>query len=207
MKRYLLPLFLLVGSLFSLPASSILLTSEVSGSSTPTPISSATNDFLINGDFLITQDPSSCCSVLLGDGNNDDTEWVFDFGPDSVLLSGKTLASALLTLTLETTAGVTTDTIEIVGLGARAASEIRSLTGGFDGSITFDLLPYYSSIDILENLFDPQSGAIGMIYEDDAIVSYARLELRSIPEPTSLVLMGLGLAGIGYRRHCCKKAA
>ena len=31
-------------------------------------------------------------------------------------------------------------------------------------------------------------------------------ESESIPEPTTLALMGLGLAGIGYRRRQLKKA-
>ena len=31
--------------------------------------------------------------------------------------------------------------------------------------------------------------------------------VRKVPEPTTLALMGLSLAGIGYRRHRSKKAA
>ena len=33
------------------------------------------------------------------------------------------------------------------------------------------------------------------------------LEKRTVPEPATLTLMGLGLAGIGYRRHRSKIVA
>ncbi len=33
------------------------------------------------------------------------------------------------------------------------------------------------------------------------------VKLTQVPEPATLALMGLGLAGIGYKRHRSKKAA
>jgi len=180
-------------------SSATVIYAEASGSANPDPIIATATNSLTNGDFVITQDPLSCCSTLLGDGNNDDTAWVFDFGASADKVIGGTLASAMLTLTLQTTGGVVSDTIEIVGLGARAATEIRSLAGGFNGTITFDLLDYYSSASILTELGNPSAGQLSMIYEDDAIVSFASLSLQTVPTPASLALILIGVAGFGIR--------
>ena len=195
-----------VVTLFTMsPSSASVIYAEVSGSSAPATITEPTDgDSLHNGDFVITRHIGSATPSLLGDGVNEDTAWVFDFGPSASMLTGETLSSAMLTLALQTTGGVGSDTIEIVGLGARAASEIRSLPAGFNGSITFDLLPYYSSASILAELTNPIASQIGMIYEDDAIISYARLTLASVPVPATLPLICAGMVGWYYRR--CKVA-
>jgi len=63
------------------------------------------------------------------------------------------------------------------------------------------------SLDL--NLVDGATwGAVGSsgsvqwsTYDDAVIVGTWEIVSSSVPEPTTLVLMGLGLAGFGYRRH------
>jgi hypothetical protein len=182
-------------------ASSITISDEALGSRTPNQTPAGESASVINGDFVITQVAPSPGSPNIGDGLNDTTSWSFDFGTDTNLVNGKILFSALLTLNLQTTFGIDTDSFTLAGLDAVGPVEIRSLAVGFDGQVSLDLLDYYSSADILAQLVGGVYGQLPVIYEDDSIVSFARLELTAVPEPGILALLGIGIAGISYQRR------
>ncbi|PON14927.1 hypothetical protein C2W62_26465 [Candidatus Entotheonella serta] len=148
------------------------------GSPTPTP-ATAPNEPLRNGDFLIT--PAS--SPMAGDGIDEETTWIFDFrsAPNtSSFPTSVPLISAQLTLTLEPKEDIETDIIRIAGLGAIETSDIRDLELDEKHTIQLELIGPYRSSDILDLLTNEQSsGQIHMIYEDDAIISFAQLNLVS----------------------------
>lgn len=199
--RQILPLLLLLtlGGAASI-ASAITISDEVTGSRSPTQVAAGPGVSVINGDFTITQDAPSPGSPNIGDGLNDYTSWNFDFGTDTDLVIGHVLSSARLTLSLQTTSGIDTDSFTLAGLAAIGPIEIRSLPVGFDGQVTLDLLDYYSSADILAQLAGGTYGTLAAVYEDDSIVSLARLELTTVPEPSILASLLISMVGVGIAR-------
>jgi hypothetical protein len=131
---------------------------------------------VVNGDFLISDNNSN----IAGDGAEEDTYWVFDFTTDPGYVSfplDQPLTSALLTLTLTPKhAGVTTDVVFIEGLEHIKTPLIRRLNSSFENPriVEVELLEYYSSDEILGEL---NNGILKLRYRDDAVISFARLDL------------------------------
>jgi len=59
--------------------------------------------------------------------------------------------------------------------------------------------------EVIEDWVDDRIELFSISGHEGSDVVY--LEVHRVPEPTTFALMGLGLAGIGYRRHRSKKAA
>lgn len=176
----------------------ITISATASGSLTPP---TAEGKSVVNGDFLILRNRLAPDEIT-GDGSEEETSWTFYFDehPDFALFSPlQPLTSALLTLTLTPKdkepggiRGVTTDGfwIETLGYGG-APEEFQSLPLDETATITVELLdrvPSYTSTAILGILFSIDGlfgGRISMHYQDDAIVSFAQLELtqESFPLP------------------------
>jgi hypothetical protein len=179
---------------------SITISATASGSITPTPIR---GESVINGDFTINynrfkdlSDPANPIdknSFTTGDGVDEETSWTFFFNedPNFPLFSFQPLTSALLTLTLtpkDKDGGITTDavwieTLDIIG-GSTSFDPIQKLPLDVTSTITIELLdnfPSYTSAAILGILFSSVGGRISMHYQDDAIVSFAKLELTQEP--------------------------
>ena len=176
----------------------ITISATASGSLTPTP---AAGESVVNGDFTINynrfkdlSDPANPIdknSFTTGDGIDEETNWTFYFNEDpnfSLFSSSQPLTSALLTLTLtpkDPSDGITTDalwieTLEVIGGAAPNAPEFQSLPSNVTATIQIELLdrlPSYSSANILMILFSSVGGRISMRYQDDAIISFAQLEL------------------------------
>ncbi|MBF2025303.1 MAG: S8 family serine peptidase [Oscillatoriales cyanobacterium C42_A2020_001] len=145
------------------------------GNSTP-PTARYPNT-VTNGDFLLG---GNAIATLVGDGLDEFTTWTFDLthDPDFTDLTDTTLlASAELTLTLKTTFGIDTDGITIQGLGS-IVKPIRELEAGKTDTITIDLLDYFSP-DTVVQAIQTNGGRLSATYQDDAIVSFAQLELST----------------------------
>jgi hypothetical protein len=165
---------------------SIKITASANGSVTP-PTEDGKS--VVNGDFLIGFN-RIVPSLTTGDGVDEETSWTFFFNEDpnfSLFSSSQPLTSALLTLTLtpkDKDGGITTDavwieTLGIIGGGA-SFDPIQKLPLDVTTTITIELLdnfPGYTSPAILGILFSSVGGRISMRYQDDAIVSFAKLEL------------------------------
>ncbi len=156
----------------------ITITAEANGSMQPN--TTTFPNTVTNGDFTIS---SGGLFSPVGDGIDESTKWNFDFSSDPnfpFFSSSLPLVSANLTLVLATKHRlVSTDSVRIDGLSG-VKQQITSLPNGVVTSVTIDLLniaPDYSSGNILNALYNNASGIIPMIYQDDAIISQARLEL------------------------------
>lgn len=177
----------------------ITISATASGSLTPP---TAVGESVVNGDFLILRNRLAPDRTT-GDGSDEETSWTFYFNehPDFSLFSpSQPLTSALLTLTLTPkdeqpggVRGVTTDGFWIDSLGyAGAPDEFQSLPLDEPTTITVELLdrvPSYTSAAILGILFSIDGflgGRISMHYQDDAIVSFAQLDLTQESVPLSL---------------------
>ncbi|NES71167.1 MAG: PEP-CTERM sorting domain-containing protein, partial [Okeania sp. SIO2D1] len=186
-------------------ALAISIKATATGSSNPTPV---VGGYLQNGDFLILQN-SVIPSLPTGDGIDETTNWLFDFSNDSNLTLfpvSSPLDSALLTLTLSPSNSlITTDTTGVPGVKSIQIPSIPGIPAvGTTGTVSIELLDFgFTSTDIINSL-DPVTNTIPWLYQDDAIISFAELELtvesvESVPEPTSilgLLVTGAIAAGI-----------
>jgi hypothetical protein len=190
---------------FACSASAISVTASATGDLVPE--TAEYPNTVQNGDFTIA---GNSIATHVGDGNDEYTTWDFDFTADpnfaSFSASSDPLASAFLTLTLTPCNRlITTDVLKIEGLSLITTPIIQDLPVGQTVTIQFDLLDFYTSSAILGVFAATPNGALPMYYADDAILSYAELTLNTIPEPTTLFLLGLGLAGIAVLRRRKRK--
>jgi DNA-binding beta-propeller fold protein YncE len=157
----------------------IQITATASGSRTPP---TAVGESVVNGDFLIVRNREP--GFTTGDGSDEETSWTFDFNEDPNYRDFESrsgpLTSALLTLTLTPkNEGITSDVVFIETLSLINAPEIQTLPVDVTSTITIELLdkPSYTSTAIIGIFFSSIEGRILMRYLDDAIISWAKLEL------------------------------
>lgn len=182
-------------------AFSISISATAEGSLTPPTV--IFPNTITNGDFLIATDDGSD-NFMIGDGREESTRWTLDFTQEpnfSAFSMTEVLTSAKLTLTLTTCCNIETDEFRIQTLPSIATPSIQGLPRNTTQTIELELLDFYSSSDILGVFNRDAGGLIPMAYFDDAIVSFARLELsndrsQSVPEP-SLILGLLTVGAIG----------
>ncbi len=153
----------------------------------PTALFTGTPVTVQNGCFEISSEINAPVGSLIGDGINERTFWTFDFTPDPnhLLCIGGTLTSAVLTLHLTPRTSPSTDSVAIRGVAAlpsiipliQSSSSNPFPTPHSFNIITGELLPNPSSAVILGAFAAPVQGEIRMVYQDDAIVSFAQLDL------------------------------
>jgi hypothetical protein len=175
----------------------------------PTPID--VNQNLQNGNFLILANPAAGPGHFTGDGIDETTLWRFNFNSDpnyAAFLADANIVSARLTLRLNTKffvngAGPVTDiTFPGDGVGGVFPGWVmpQFITGTFgtftSGSISADLIGDVGmSPSQLLGWITTYAGQFPMVYGDDAVVTFAKLDLVSapVPEPAAWLLMVAGL--------------
>lgn len=191
--------FVALAAIPAVASADITLTSEAFGSTTPGLVESTSQ--LVNGDFLIHE---NALAPWTGDGVDEMTTWRHAFGNDpgyaTLMQADHTITSAVLTLTLTQffQSGPPTDVVRPFDIYPLISIPLF-LDAGETGTIQFELTDYYSSAD-LKGLLAFNNGYIPMVYADDAIVSYARIDITAVPTPGSLALFGLGLMAMRRRR-------
>jgi hypothetical protein len=165
-------------------ASAQTITATATGSERP-PLAPP-NQTVQNGDFLIA---ANLLAPVTGDGIDELNTWTFDFTTDPDYPVAGPLLSAQLTLTVRPgNAGITTDLVGItdptftsfIPGGPVITPVIQSLPVGVTSTVVVQLLNYYTSADILAAL-SSNNGKLPMMYHDDVILSFAKLELVSRP--------------------------
>lgn len=169
-------------------------TATASGSSSPTPVVAPS---LANGDFLIVRPLDTGHFVTVGDGEDEQTGWTFDFSldPELPLFGPATqLESAPLELTITPRPtpntpgppGITTDQLQVGGvplgpfpLPPVVTPIIQSLQVDVTETVEIELLDFHTSAEILAQL---NGGLLPMVYLDDAVVSFAKLNLAKAPK-------------------------
>lgn len=201
--------FLLLAVCFNSPVSATTIVADANGSTSLN--TTYYPNSLTNGDFTIYSISGGPPANLIGDGLDEHTTWDFDFTSDASydqFISEATtsdLISAYLTLTITPWHYlITTDSVSIEGLDL-ITEQIQTLSVGQSQTITIELTDYYSAAEIYNSLTSDPDGIISMLYQDDAIVSYASLVLENdaapVPEPATMFLLGSGLAGFTVVRR------
>jgi hypothetical protein len=175
-----------------------------------TPKTATAPGSIVNGDFTISQSGIIDGNSVVGDGINEVTTWTLDFNPGGYASfdTALPLASALLTLTLTPgEAFVSSDTFAILGLPSINSSAVQDSKVDMTQTVQIQLLESYTSAQILDDL-KSLSGRLNFEYQDDAVISFASLELQTVPEPSSLALCGIaGFVGLVYAHARRKRSA
>lgn len=146
---------------------------------------------VVNEDFLISPNRILIDGKVIktgsgGDGIDEETSWIFYFSEDpnfSLFSLLGTIISATLTLTLTPKhEGISTDffwidTLPIIFINTIIPDIEKNPRLNTTITITVNLLNTYSSSDIMRVLANSLTGRIPMHYNDDAIISFAQLEL------------------------------
>lgn len=178
----------------------LVISASAHGSTTPGLVAGSLDEQ--NGDFLIH---ANALAPWTGDGTDEATTWAFDFAQDAnygaFTGTGTPITSAVLTITLTQfyPEGPVTDLVRPMDLFP-SINMPHFLHAGETGSISFELLDYYSAADV-ENFMTSRAGLFPMIYADDAIVSSASLVITKVPSPGTIGLLGLGGLLIVRRRR------
>jgi hypothetical protein len=159
------------------------ISAEAVGSLTPNRLRDAPLEATItNGDFVIRRSEGGA-NTTLGDGIDEQTSWTLDFSEDpdfAAFSTADSLASARLTLTLTPKSSlISFDIVKIDELSGINLAQFQDLPLDTASTIQLELLDFYTSEQILEILNQGGQGQIPMFYSDDAIVSFARLDLTS----------------------------
>ncbi len=135
-----------------------------------------------NGDFTITQTCLDGGNRTVGDGRGEVTSWRFDLAGDDVWSCYP--ESAWIDLRLRPTANLLDDELRVDGRWAMGLEEIQSLEIGREQEIQVDMMmrngrpsPYTPS-EIRRLLTEEFRGQLPMVYEANALVSWARLSIR-----------------------------
>lgn len=199
------PAFLLL----ALPAAAISLVGVARGEDSPGR--ATTPEVVANGDFSIFRIGDDGSTV--GDGVDEHTFWLHDFTGDPALsffAPGTALLSATLDLTLTPAASPVADRAAIFGLREFRSPLFDAIPIGETRTVRIDLRSIYSDAQILAALHGntplldariPPAGAgqLTLGYANDAIVSFARIEIAAAPEPDTAALVAVGLLWLGAR--------
>ena len=205
-----------VGCLMPEDSYAAVITSTAQGDENPAIIN---GESLQNGDFLIKFNHFK----TLGDGQDEFTHWNFDFNSDPNLqafinaIAQEPLTSANLTLTLSPKPGFSTDGTGLTGVKGIGQGNLANVPGipgvGETGTVVLDLLNDYgfTSTEILGAFNSGDANVIPWNYQEDAIISFAQLELeaeaQSVPEPLTMLgsATALGFGALFKRQHSRKQ--
>lgn len=154
--------------------------SKVVGSTSLTPV--PPNQKIQNGDFLITSN-SPTLNRSTGDGLDERTDWSFVFTNDQnwkYFSKVSPISFAKLKVTINPRPGnFETDILKINfgNLGNVDPTTFRTIPIGETKTVEIDLLASGYTSDELLNVLNANNGVIPMFYGDDAIISFAELEI------------------------------
>jgi hypothetical protein len=138
-----------------------------------------------NGGFTIAQECLFSDNTVVGDGLEEVTLWEFDFTGEEDHASCYP-ESAIIDLTLRPEGNVLGESLRVEGKWELGLEEIQSLSEGTDQETSIDMMlrngrpsPYTSS-EIQKLLNEEPKGRIPMVYEANAVVSHARLQIRCV---------------------------